>query len=116
LVDFTDFMPTLSDIINLPIPKNYGIMDGFSFYPVLFGGDSSSRDHVFLHYQPLTKEDSKRLTRYAGNANYKLYDNGKFYNVNSDVEEDTPLPKKSLTPQELQLRNYFQQILDTMHN
>jgi len=115
LVDFTDFMPTLADIAGIPDPQGYDILDGKTFFPVLTGSASSSRDYVFNHFQPFISRDD-RLERYVQNDTYKLYDDGNFYNIVSDIEENSPIPPNQLTPQEVQIKNYFTQILSQMHN
>jgi len=114
-VSFTDFMPTLADIAGIPVPQNFGILDGKTFYPVLTGSVSSSRDYIFNHFQPFISNAS-RLSRYVQNAKYKLYEKGGFYNIVLDVEEQSPIPLDKLTPQEVQIKNYFAQILSQMHN
>jgi arylsulfatase A-like enzyme len=35
LIDFTDFLPTLAGIADIPVPTDYGPLDGVSFYPRL---------------------------------------------------------------------------------
>lgn len=117
LVDFTDFMPTLANLTGIPVPANYGILDGKDFSQVVKGtATSSSRDAVFLHFQPFLNESGNRLFRYAANSTYKLYDEtGFFYNVVNDIEEQHPIPAGSLTPQELLTKQYFEQIISTMH-
>jgi arylsulfatase A len=115
LVSLVDFMPTLADIAGIPVPQNFGILDGKTFYPVLTGSVSSSRDYIFNHFQPFIS-DKSRLTRYVQNATYKLYEKGGFYNIVKDVEEQSPIPSDQLTPQEVQIKNYFAQILSQMHN
>jgi len=129
LVDFTDLMPTLANITGTPIPTNNGIIDGQSFAPVLSGSASSSRDHIFLHFQPsIDRPLGSKLYRYASTETYKLYDkdsqffnvskdrNGQFYNVVKDVEEVSPLSNSSLTPTELQIKQNLQNVLNQMHN
>jgi len=115
LVSFTDFMPTLADIAGTPVPQNFGVLDGKTFYPVLTGSASSSRDYIFNHFQPFISQHS-RLKRYVQNATYKLYEKGGFYNIAVDVEEQSRIPPDQLTPQEVATRNYFIQILSEMHN
>jgi arylsulfatase A len=116
LVDFTDFMPTLADIIGIPVPQNFGTLDGKSFNPVLTGSASSSRTYVFNHFQPLISLTHSRLIRYVQNNTYKLYATGQFYNIVKDIEETSPISSDQLTPQEVQTKNSFTQILSQMHN
>jgi len=42
--------------------------------------------------------------------------NGKFYKIDDDMYETNPIPDNKLTPEELQRKQYFRSILDTMHN
>jgi arylsulfatase A len=117
LVDFTDFMPTLANIAGIPVPQNFGILDGKTFYPVLTGSASSSRNYVFNHFQPsIADKGTGRIIRYVQNATYKLYENGGFYNMVKDVEEQSPIPTDKLTAQEVQIKNLFTQVLSQMHN
>jgi hypothetical protein len=41
--------------------------------------------------------------------------NGKFYEIDKDFYERKPIPDSELTPEELQTKQYFRSILDTMH-
>lgn len=116
LVDFTDFMPTLSDITGIPVPASFGIVDGKSFYPVLNGAVTSSRDYIFNHFQPLISPTNKTPIRYVQDSIYKLYDNGNFYNMALDIMEINPIPIGNLTTAEKAKRDYFNQILSQMHN
>jgi arylsulfatase A len=50
LVDFTDFLPTLAGIAGIPVPDNYGPLDGVSFAPRLFDQPGTPRDWIFYHY------------------------------------------------------------------
>jgi arylsulfatase A len=129
LVDFTDLMPTLANITGTPVPTNNGIIDGKSFASVLSGSASSSRDHIFLHFQPSIDHPlGSKLYRYASTATYKLYDAdskyfnvlpdraGQFYNVVKDVHEKNPISKAALTAQEAQIKQSLQDVLNQMHN
>jgi arylsulfatase A len=117
LIDFTDFLPTIADMAGVPRPTTYRTLDGVSFYPYLVGLQGTPRSWVFCHYSQ--NEDTTKhhpIQRWINNSNYKLYDStGKFYNIQKDYMEKSPIPIKSLTPSEKQTKQYFQSILDTMH-
>ncbi|QEC68879.1 sulfatase-like hydrolase/transferase [Panacibacter ginsenosidivorans] len=115
LVDLTDFLPTLSDITGVPVPGAFGIMDGKSFYPVLTGGNTSSRDYVFNHFQPLISPSNKIPVRYVQDSIYKLYDDERFYNMVLDIKELSPIREDSLTAGERAKKEYFEDILEVMH-
>jgi arylsulfatase A len=120
LVDWTDFMPTLADIAHIPLPTNYGILDGTSFYDNMMGRRGKNRDWVFCQWDNNPIDDVS-VERWVNNKKYKLYDtvglgDGKFYNIDEDMYEKNAIPDSSLTPEELQTKQYFRSILDTMHN
>ncbi len=120
LIDFTDFLPTLADIAHIPVPTNYGILDGTSFYDNMMGTPGRNRDWVFCQWDnnPL---DDVPAERFINNRKYKLYDsvgqgNGRFYEIDNDMYEKNAIPDNALTPEQLQIKQYFRSILDTMHN
>ncbi len=117
LVDFTDFMPTLANLTGLPVPTTYGTLDGKDFSKVITtSATTTTKDYVFLHWDPAIGNASRQLVRYAGNSTYKLYDgSGYFYNVVKDIEETYPIPADSLTSAELQTKTYFQEVLNSLH-
>jgi arylsulfatase A len=117
LIDFTDFLPTIADMVGIPKPTTYGTLDGVSFYPYLFGQEGTPRDWVFCHYdQNEQGEGLHPIQRWINNTTYKLFDStGLFYNLRKDIYEKSPIPNNKLTPQEKVIKNYFQSVLDTMH-
>jgi len=117
LVDYTDFLPTLADIAGIPKPANYGILDGVSFYDNLRNTTGKNRNWVFCHWDNSPK-DQKPPIRYVNDQNYKLYDTlgyKNFYNVKTDVDEESPLPDNVLTPAEKSIKQKFETILQQMH-
>ena len=108
LVDFTDFYPTLMDIAGISEPQ----LDGLSFYDQLMGRETAVRDWVFCHYQPRWGKFPNR--RYVQNKVWKLYGNGDFYNFQEDPEEKNPISDERLSPEEMQIRQSFQQVLEKM--
>ncbi|QEC69626.1 sulfatase-like hydrolase/transferase [Panacibacter ginsenosidivorans] len=115
LVDFTDFLSTFADLAQTPKPTTYGQLDGVSFYNSLIDPNTKIRDWVFDHYNNDRYTD-KPTYRFAQNSIYKLYDSsGLFYNIVTDPYEDTNIPVSKMTAEQLQLRNYFQSIMDSLH-
>jgi arylsulfatase A len=120
LVDWTDFMPTLANVAHIPEPTSYGILDGTSFYDNMMGRKGHNRDWVFCQWDN-NPVDDVAVERWVNNRKYKLYDtvglgNGKFYEIDNDMYEKNPIPDSALTPEQLQTKQYFRSILDTMHN
>ena len=118
LIDYTDFLPTFADIAGIAKPKNYGTLDGVSFYDNLTNTSGQDRMWVFCHWDG-TIADTKPRVRYVNNIDYKLYDTlsySKFYNIVKDTFETYPIPDNELTTQEKQIKNQFIQVLQSEHN
>ena len=110
LIDFSDFLPTLADIAGIEIPKN---IDGKSFYHLLRGNTHTPRETVFLHYDPLKGGGAERwYGRFVRNKEYKLYNDGRFYNVVNDNLELHPIAENKLTEDQKKIKGSFQFELD----
>jgi hypothetical protein len=70
-----------------------GTLDGVSFLPQIRGQRGTPRDSIFCHYDPRPGWDKARfrLTRYAWDQRFKLYDDGRLYDISKDVLEQSPL-------------------------
>ena len=87
LVDLEDMLPTFAEIAGKPALA--GKTDGVSQWAVLTGKALSARDTIFHHYAPVWVFDP---VRYAFDANWKLYGDGRFVSVDpvSGIETDVP--------------------------
>lgn len=87
LIDFTDFYPTFASIagVSLEGEKN---LDGVSFLPQLTGQPGTPRDWVFCHYQPYW---NMMPDQFARTREYKLYPDGRFFNVPKDLKEENAI-------------------------
>jgi arylsulfatase A len=91
LIDFTDVLATISDAVGVKTPAVWNT-DGVSFYPQLKGEKGKSRDWVFVHYNPIHSESAnKHAARFFRNHRYKLYQDGRFYDLEKDGEETSPI-------------------------
>ena len=97
LVDSTDFLPTVMEAAGQPI-SHAAELDGISFYPQLFGRPSQIRPWVFCHYDPRPgwDKDQFRKIRFVRDKKYKLYGDGKLYDIPNDKLEQQPI----LTPED----------------
>ena len=68
-------------------------MDGISFLPQLLGHKSPSRNWIYSWY-----EHKGKVTKFARNTVYKLYGNGRFYDVNKDFNQENALSTNQLNP------------------
>jgi arylsulfatase A-like enzyme len=90
LIDSVDFAPTIAEAADAtPMPGG----DGRSFLRQLRGERGDPREAVFWHYDPRPGWDKKQYTlkRLARDKQYKLYDDGRFYDVTADPMEERPL-------------------------
>ena len=124
LVSLVDFINTIGDAAGVTIPKNYGTMDGISFYNQMFGDYSSVRPWLFCHFVGAGKNETNPLylRRWIQDHTYKQYDSvpnpgfsKKFYNIVADPSEDHPIANKNMTPQQKQLSNQYLKTMSTLH-
>jgi arylsulfatase A len=109
LFEFSDFVPTLAQIAGVPIPEN---LDGKSFYPLFTGQDQAARKTVFVHYDPLKVGGAERwYGRFVRNKYYKLYNDGRFYNISKDTKEIKSIIEDKRTKEENELVKQFQEEL-----
>ena len=119
LIDFTDFLPTIADIGNAPMPTGYGPFDGVSFAPQIMGQTGTPRSWIFYHYYPDPTSPRTSLMRWAQTTTYKLYDTCAsstirlFYNIAADPKEINPITDSLLTPEEVVIK---QQLLNVINN
>lgn len=92
LVDFSDFLPTIAAATGAELPTDR-VLDGQSFLPQLSGTADCGRQAVVVHYDkdPGDKKPHFRRMRFALDGKWKLYDDGRLYDVVDDVNELRPL-------------------------
>jgi arylsulfatase A len=92
LVNLNDILPTLAELTNTDLPED-DPGDGQSLVPVLTGAGEPQRESVFIHYDPRWNGTP---ARYAFDHRYKLYEGGRFYDMEADILEQSPLATNSL--------------------
>lgn len=115
LIEFSDFFPTFAEIAGTELAEVPGTdmeVDGKSFYPLLTGEAYEERSTVFVHYDPRwgTSVNQYR-NQFVQSASYKLYQDGKFFNLSSDILEKHPLAPEQLTDNETEIREALRQEL-----
>ncbi len=103
--------------LGVPIPTNYGTLDGVTFYDNLLAIPGPNREWSFCQWDnsPL---DLKPAIRYVQDTTYKLYDNpnyNRFYNMILDPEELNPIPDSDMKASEIEVKQNFKSILQAMH-
>jgi arylsulfatase A len=107
LVDFTDILPTLAAAAGADLPNGV-TLDGRSFLPQVKGETGDPRDSIFCHYEPRHGNNNRKV-RYAQDRRWKLYQNGKLYDLSADVEEARPVAD---SPEASAARAKLQAVLD----
>jgi len=96
LIEFSDFFPTLAELAGRNVES-----DGHSFLPLLKGKPYRERETVLVHYDPRW---GSRVNRYRNQfvqtVDYKLYQDGSFFDLENDVMEKNPLPPDKLNENE----------------
>ncbi|HAV63087.1 MAG TPA: arylsulfatase A [Verrucomicrobiales bacterium] len=113
LVDFTDFFPTLLEAAGLKAPADL-MLDGRSFLPQLKGEMGRPREWVFCHYHPRWGNRDQWKGRFARDHRFKLYDDGRLYDVPADPLEESALDTANLPPGAMAARTRLQAVLDSM--
>ena len=93
MIDPIDFLPTICEVAGVKVPSELKI-DGQSFLPQLKGEKGMPRDAHYLWYNPNGGATAK--FEFAHDSNYKLYADGRFFNVAKDDLEKTPLDEAML--------------------
>lgn len=112
LIGLEDFFPTLLE--TAAVSDYSGHLDGRSFLPLLKGGDYTPKPWLFCHYDPRWGRNNAFRGRFARTERYKLYADGRFYDVAADPEERSALDAVAVTPELAQTRATLQQVLDDM--
>ena len=108
LIDFTDFLPTILETATQN-KLDSSLTDGHSFYPQLVGNDTKPREWIFCHYEPHWGNFTPR--RYVQNKNWKLYENGEFFNLENDIEEQNSVNKDGQPKEVQEIHEQFQNVL-----
>ncbi|MEM0969881.1 MAG: sulfatase-like hydrolase/transferase, partial [Verrucomicrobiota bacterium] len=122
LVESSDFLPTLAQLAGSDVayPHNWPVpTDGLSFAPQLLGTATDltpRREWAFFWYDPRPGWDKDSFSRsiFALDHDYKLFADGRFYQVSGEVLREDPLDANELTPLQLASRAKLQTAIDTM--
>ena len=110
LIDFTDFYATFAEVAGVKLTRGVeNPIDGHSFLPQIIGEKGTSRDFVLTHYQPYW--GTKEASQFVRNQGYKLYQDGRFFNVPNDLKELSNLTVGEASNQAELARIKLQEIL-----
>ena len=87
LIEFSDFFATLADLTDRQVET-----DGISFLPLLEGQPFRGRESAQVYYDPRWSNGvNLHRNHFVQTTEYKLYQNGSFYNLEHDVMERHPM-------------------------
>lgn len=86
LVDFSDFLPTIAEATQADVE---GPLDGRSFLPQLKGKPGDPREWIYVYYCP--RPERTQPVRFVRDQRWKLYGDGRFFDVQNDPLELRPL-------------------------
>jgi arylsulfatase A len=109
LIDFTDFFPTLAELAPAKMPEDHP-KDGRSFAACLTGKKRHPREWIFCHYEP--KWGKFKPARWVMNKRWKLYEDGRFYDIAADPRELSPIATR--TPEMERTADRFRQVFERM--
>jgi arylsulfatase A-like enzyme len=114
LIDSTDFIPTMIEATGSKWFDGRPL-DGRSFLPQIRGEKGKPRDWAFAHYDPHPGcKVNFPPTRLAWDHRYKLYLDGRLYNTEADVLEESPVPVSSQSGEARRARSKLQDALNEM--
>ena len=108
LITFTDFFQTMCAAADLQSPSQPKL-DGQSFLPQLKGETGNPRPWIYCFY---ARNGGLKGQEFVRNQKYKLYRNGKFFDVANDDREKSPLSNKSLTKHQLEIHAKLKSAID----
>ena len=111
LIDFSDFLPSLVEAAGAALPTDREI-DGRSFLPILRGQVEHTREWIFCDYNPRWAGLVPR--RFARDQRYKLYSDGRLFDVAADVLEQGPPVQTELSEEASAAQQRLQAVLDRM--
>jgi arylsulfatase A len=109
LVDLTDVLPTLLDVAGIE-PAPHLTTDGVSLRPAL-KGQPRDKPGIFCWYE--RNGVREQASQHVRDRRYKLYGDGRFYNITADPLEMNPLDPQALSDEAEQHHARLQQILAT---
>ena len=115
LVDFTDFLPSLLEAGG-GLDSISEALDGRSFLPQIRGEKGDPRQWVFCHYDPNVPFGGFQLHagRWARNQRFKLYEDGRFYDVANDPREQNDLQSFERIQGAASARKMLREVLASM--
>jgi arylsulfatase A len=108
LISSTDFLPTLCQAAGIRVGED---LDGVSFLPQLFGQSGTPRQWLYSWYSPRQRADMT-VRQWAMDQRFKLYATGDLYDLESDLDEQSPIDPLDRSAEATAAANQLQQVID----
>ena len=95
MIDLSDFFPTMCEAAGISSPSN---LDGFSMVP-MFKGEKHARKWAYVWY---ARNGGATGKEFARTQRWKLYADGKFFDMDKDPEEKSPIPVNELSEKNIE--------------
>ena len=112
LVSSVDFLPTICEAAGVAAPAG---TDGVSFLLQLRGEAGKPREWLYSWYSPRQRLDLA-VVEYACDAHYKLYRDGRLFDLAADPFENQPLTAAQLEGSTAAAAKRLQAVLDRFQN
>ncbi len=112
LIDNCDYLPTILEAAAAPVPEGY-VIDGQSFLPQLRGEPGNSRDWIFFHFDPQGRNPMPPR-RFLRDHRWKLYEDGRLFDLDVDQEEKLPILREDDTPEQAAARAKLEPVFARM--
>jgi arylsulfatase A-like enzyme len=113
LVDFSDFVPTIAGAAGADPFAAELRPEGYSFLPQIMGEPGSPREWMYCYYNP--RPGNKRFPerRFARDARFKLYGDGRLYDVIVDTLEEQPIDPSAESEDAAAARRKLREAIDS---
>lgn len=110
-VDFADILPTMAEAAGTTPPAP---VDGSSILPLMLGDASKARGWIFMSYSKNGLADAPYRC-FVRDTRWKLYDDGKLYDVENDVLEQSPAAGPDADAARERLRPQLDRLMQEVH-
>ena len=113
LVNFSDVLPSLVEIAGEKLPAGL-TLDGRSLVPFIQNPGKTDRQQMFIHYEPRWGRQMDKLARYAFDTQWKLYEDGSFFDLAADPGEASTLAQDQLEADALLAQQRLKELIEGM--
>jgi arylsulfatase A-like enzyme len=113
LVNFSDVLPTLVEVAGEKLPDGL-TLDGRSLVPFIQNPGKTDRQQMFIHYEPRWGKQMERLDRYAFDTQWKLYEDGRLFDLAADPGEASALAEDRVEADALLAKQRLNELIEGM--